>query len=175
MNLPKVPNFWKVFLLLLYACRNKTCGVSTIITDGNKMKTKTIISKIYGYAVCLTSIIAFLGSTTSVVSSLIDFSNPLYAGWRGGGYGSPSLASFENYKTDVLKVSTIDGQSAKSAYTPDDQTLHTMYESAKNERIQYDRHHAINSIIRNGLLIVLSIVFFALHWRWVQKLSRDEV
>jgi len=131
------------------------------------MEKKHRITQIYGYAVCLVTVITFLIAITSLVNAIIDRSNPLYAGWRNPEL--PSLASYENYKMDVLK-----SPQKESAYIPDEQTLRAMYEAAKTDIIQSVQHRTRRSIIVNSLLIVLCVVFFSTHWMWIRKLSRAE-
>lgn len=125
------------------------------------------IAQIYGYAVCLVTVITFLISVASLVNAIIDRAEPLYAGRFLP--SSPSLASFENYKIDVLKSSQ-----EGPAYVPDDQTLHKTYEATKADKIQFVQHRTRRSIIVNSLLIALCVGFFGTHWRWMTKLSRSK-
>lgn len=125
------------------------------------------IAQIYGYAVCLVTVVTFLICVAALVRAIIDFGDPLHA--EGGFRGAPSLASFENYKMDVLK-----SPQAELAYVPDDQTLRAMYEAAKDDRIQSVEHRTRGYIIVNSLLIVLCVVFFSTHWRWMRKLAKAE-
>jgi hypothetical protein len=93
-------------------------------------KSQKIGAQIYGYAVCLVAVVTFLIAITSVVNALIDLNDPLHSGWNP--QGSPSLASFENYKMDVLKSS---GKGdANADYLPSQETLQVMYETAKMVR-----------------------------------------
>ena len=118
------------------------------------------IAVIYGYAVCLVTVITVLISVTAIVTAIIDLSDPIHAwGQRG-----PSLASFENYKMDTLK------SQKESAYVPDDQTIRNMYEAAKTDRIQSVRHRSHRSIITSGLLTLICIALFGTHWRWLNRL-----
>jgi|SRR3990172_1169121 len=132
------------------------------------------IVQIYGYTVCLVTVITFLISIISLVNAIIDLGDPLHAGWDFSMEKSPSLASFENYKMDVLKSPQKEGETAKAAYVPDDQTLRAMYEAARTDKIQYAQHEANRSIIVDSLLIVICVVLFGTHWRWMRKLARVE-
>jgi len=126
------------------------------------------IAHIYGYAVCLVTVITFLISVTSLVNAIIDRGDPLHVVIFSRS-GTPSLASFENYKMDVLK-----SPQKEAAYVPDDQTLHTMYEAAKAEKIQSVQHRTRRAIIVDSMLIVFCVVLFGTHWRWMRKLSKAE-
>jgi predicted PurR-regulated permease PerM len=134
---------------------------------------KHLIAQIYGYLICLVAIITFLVAAGFIISELIDRTDPLIA--TGYYYGSqqPSLASFENYKTDILRSMT-GADASRSQYIPDDKTLHEMYDAAKNDKIHKELHHIKKSIASDCMLIVLSVAFFMIHWRWVRRLRLSE-
>ena len=131
------------------------------------------MAQIYGYAVCLVTVITFLISIAALVGAIFDLSDPLHASnfaFREG----PSLASFENYKMDVLKSPPKGDGGSAPAYVPDDQTLHAMYDAAKNDRIQSVRLGARRTITVDSLLIIMCIVLFTTHWSWLRRLARKE-
>jgi hypothetical protein len=128
--------------------------------------------QIYGYLVCLVAVITVLICASTLVYSIIDLGDPVHAGYIAP--GTPSLASFDNYKMDILKTVPKESESAKTAYIPDDQTLRAMYEAAKNDKIQFIRHEANRTIVIGSILIVICIVLFVTHWRWMRKLVKAE-
>ena len=128
-------------------------------------------AQIYGYSVCLVAVITFLLTTISLVNAVIDLEDPLHEGYTPA--GSPSLASYENYKMDMLKSSQKGDDNSKS-YVPDDTTLRAMYESAKNDKIQSSLHQSHKSIIISSLLIVICVILFVTHWRWMRKMTKSE-
>lgn len=136
-------------------------------------KSQKIGAQIYGYTVCLVAVITFLLSVTAFVNAIIDLGDPIHAGWNAA--GAPSLASFENYKMDVLRSLPKGEDAAKTSYIPDDQTLRGMYEAAKNDKILSVRHSSNRSMIISGLLIFICLVLFVTHWKWMQKNNRPEV
>lgn len=131
------------------------------------MEKKSKAPLVYGYAVCIAAVITFLISATSLVNAIIDLGDPMHAVYVPA--GSPSLASFENYKMDILKA-----PEKEQAYMPDDQTLKAMYEAAKDDRIQLANHRSNRSLIVSGMLILICAVLFLTHWKWMQKLSKKE-
>ncbi len=131
------------------------------------------IAQIYGYAVCLVAIITVLICVSSLVSAILDLDDPLHAGWTPP--GTPSLASFDNYKADILKSAPKEAEAAKAGYVPDEQTLRGMYEAAKNDKIQSVRHESNRTIIIDIILLVICIVLFLTHWRWARKLSKADI
>ena len=133
-------------------------------------KSQKVGAQIYGYAVCLTAVITFLISITTLVNAVLDLGDPLHAGWTPP--GAPSLASFENYKMDILSTIPKSEGSASASYIPDDQTLKGMFEAAKNDKIQSSRHNSIRNVMIGGILMVLSTILFITHWRWMRKIIR---
>ena len=124
------------------------------------------IQMIYGYAVCIVAVITFLISVTSVVYSLIDLTDPINA-HRTYGNDAPSLASYNNYKIDIIK--SLD---PKHDVDLDDTTLKSMYESAKLDAIAKVKHNAYRTIIVNSLLLLICIVLFTTHFIWMRKISK---
>lgn len=124
------------------------------------------IKMIYGYAVCIVAVITFLISVTAVVYALIDLTDPINA-YRTYNKAVPSLASYENYKIDIIK--SLDPEHGLDL---DDTTLKSMYEAARNDAIAKVKHDAYRSVIVNSLVLIICIILFSTHWIWMRKLSR---
>ena len=124
------------------------------------------IQMVYGYAVCIVTVIAFLISVTSVVYALIDLTDPVHA-YRTYGKDAPSLASFDNYRVDIIKATD-----PAHGLELDNATLSSMYEAAKTDAIAKVRHDSIRAILVNGLVVLICIVLFVTHWLWMRRLSR---
>lgn len=120
---------------------------------------------VYGYAVCLVAVITFLISMAAIIFAVMDLGDPLYAGNR---YNKPSIASFENYKMDMMKT-----QSEKETWIPDDVTLASMFEAEKNDHIRRVEHDSMRNIYINGSLIIICVVLFLTHWRWMRKVGKQ--
>ena len=136
------------------------------------MEKTSRMPQVYGYLVCLVAVITVLICASTLVYAILDLGDPIHAGYTPA--GTPSLASFDNYKMDVLKSVPKEGESVKAAYLPDDQTLRAMYEAAKDDKIQRERHEANRTIVIDSILIAICIVLFVTHWRWMRKLSKAE-
>jgi hypothetical protein len=133
-------------------------------------KSQKVGAQIYGYAVCLVAVITFLISISTLINAILDLGDPIHAGWTPA--GAPSLASFENYKMDILKSAQTGDGSGQAAYIPDEKTLQTMFEAAKNEKIQSSRQMSIKNIMVGGVLMIICTILFITHWRWMQKITR---
>jgi hypothetical protein len=125
------------------------------------MKNKA--AQVYGYVVCIIAVITFLIGIGTLINSLMDIGKPLYAGFRN----DINLASFENYKADAMKEFTKD-----AAYIPTDIELKKIYEAAREEVIARESHRTKKNVIVNSVLIIVSIVLFFVHWRWMMRINR---
>ena len=122
------------------------------------MKTKA--AQIYGYVVCVVAVITFLITIGGLINSLIDMCNPELSIYQS----RSELSSFENFKVESMK-----SIQDNAAYIPDDDTLRKMYESAKEDLINRRKHEIRKNIIVNSFLLILSVIIFFVHWRWVVR------
>jgi hypothetical protein len=134
-------------------------------------KSTKIVAQVYGYAICLVTVITFLISTTGLITAIIDLGDPLHSGFTQ--QGSPSLASYENYKLDVMRSSQKGSETGTESYVPTEETLKSMYEAARNDKILSSRHQANKSILINGFLIAICIVLFSVHWIWMRRIAKS--
>jgi predicted PurR-regulated permease PerM len=125
------------------------------------MKNKA--AQVYGYVVCIIAVITFLIGIATLINSLMDIGKPLYAGYRN----DINLASFENFKADVMKELTKD-----AANIPTDVDLNNMYVAAREEVIARQSHRTRKNVIVNTVLIIVSIVLFFVHWKWMVRINK---
>jgi hypothetical protein len=135
------------------------------------MEKQNLMAKIYGYLVCLVTIITFLIAITTFINAVLDYTDPLHA---GNSYNQPSLASFDNYKMDVLKTHQKEGESTQNSFIPDDKTLHNMYEAAKTDKISSEKFHSKRTMVVDSILIIVCIFLFSIHWGWMRRLAKKE-
>ncbi len=142
-------------------------------------KPQKLVAIIYGYIICLVAVSTLLVTVTSLVNSLFDLQDPLHAtNFRFGGAGSANLASFDNYKMDVLKSTQRrdrEGTAENASYIPDDKTLNAMYEAAKADKIQSVRHAGHQQITISVLLIVICTILFITHWNWMKRIRAEKL
>lgn len=125
------------------------------------MKNKA--AQIYGYVICVVAVITFLIALGNLINSMMDLGNPLYAG-----YGNETnLASFENYKANAMKEFT-----KEAAYVPTDVELKKMYEAAREEVIARQTHRTQKNIYVSGVLVLVSILLFFVHWKWMVRINK---
>ena len=137
--------------------------------QGDDMERPNRVAQLYGYAVCLIAVIVFLISANSFVEHLFRLSNPLRA--RGDRFGmEPAISSFEAYRATANRFVPATREGGQAQTVPDS-VLRTRYEALRADRIEQARFEAEQGLTTSGLLLLLSIVLFALHWRWLR--SRD--
>ena len=136
------------------------------------------IGQVYGYAVCLITVIVMLIAIKGVVDAAFDLSDPIRA--DGGGYGRMGrpLTNFELYKMEARRNPTRDGptpvaEKASPDSASSDADLKRMYDAEREAAIGNAHFRAIRSLVGNLLLIVLGGVLFGIHWRWLR--ARDSV
>lgn len=137
------------------------------------MEKKQRIPLVYGYAICLVAVITFIICVGIMVSAIIDMGDPIHAGFYP--QNAPSLASYENYKMDILKAQNGSSAETKANFIPDDATLKAMYVAARADKIANQKHEAKKEIMVNSLLIIISCLLFITHWVWMQKLPKEPV
>ena len=128
------------------------------------MEKKSKMPMIYGYLVLLVAVITFIICVATLVNAILDLGDPLYAANR---YNRPSLASFENYKMDVMKSSD-----KEVTYAPEDATLKAMFEAEKNDAIKKVKHSSTRSMYVSVILIIISIVLFITHFMWIRRMGK---
>ena len=137
------------------------------------------ISQVYGYAVCLITVVVMLIAIKQVVDAAFDLSDPIRA--DGGGYGRMGrpITNFELYKMEARRQGptrngpTPAGEKASSDSAASDAELKTMYDAEREAAIDNARFRAIRSLVGNLLLIVLAGILFGIHWRWLR--ARDSI
>jgi hypothetical protein len=137
------------------------------------------ISQVYGYAVCLITVVVMLIAIKQVVDAAFDLSDPIRA--DGGGYGRMGrpITNFELYKMEARRQGptrngpTPAGAKASPDSAASDAELKTMYDAEREAAIGNARFRAIRSLVGNLLLIVLAGILFGIHWRWLR--ARDSI
>jgi len=129
------------------------------------MEKKQKIIQVYAVIICVIAVITIIISLSGLVSAYIDKSDPLSVTIYSNS-NKASLASFENFKMDILKTTQKD-----QAYIPNDQTLHKMFEEAKIAKINTVEHRTHRDIIVNSMVMIIAILLFGTHWWLIKKMQ----
>jgi len=135
------------------------------------MSKQNIISQIYGYAVCLTSVLVFIFNMPDIVESISTLSDPFHSVRAS----SVLAQSFEEWKINFIKDWSYreydEGARPKinQAALPDDAMLRRMFDNERANELQSHIHSARTSLFQKGILVILAVIFFVTHWRWVRQ------
>ena len=121
------------------------------------------MAHVYGYLVCLVAVITFLVCLGNMIAAGFDLSDPLHA-W-GDFEQQRSLSSLENYRMDVLR-DLPEGQSA-----PDDETVQAMFDAARAAQMRAVWLRSVRNLTVSGLLIVVCVILFFTHMRWLRRIA----
>jgi len=132
------------------------------------------VPQVYGYTVCVIAVVTFLICATVIVNNVFDLANPIQAG-----YGlESSVSSFEayqaTYQRDQRAALGVGAGAAAGEVRPDtlsEATLRTRYDAVRADRIGRVRFQSWKAITTGGLLLIISVVLFVLHWRWMRRLG----
>ena len=132
------------------------------------------IAQVYGYAVCFITVIVMLISIKSVVDAVIDLTDPIRADAGGYGRSGRSLSSFELYKLDARREPrapmAVNATPVKAqADTLSDTELRRLYDAEREQAIGNVKFRAMRTLIGSGLLIIVAVILFVVHWRWLRE------
>lgn len=138
------------------------------------------VAHLYGYTVCLVAVVTFLVSAHSLVRAGFALADPLRSEDREFGF-EPSVSSFEAFRATYMfggaggavVVGRAAGRSAADssarADTLSTADLRARYEALRADRVGRTRYQAAREAVTSGLLLVLALILFALHWRWLRE------
>jgi hypothetical protein len=123
---------------------------------------------LYGYAMCLITVVIMIIAIAGLIDAAMDYRDPLHSQpWRRS--SDRSLASFEIYKLDVMR--SLDTDAGGAAWVPNEAEIQGMYEAELADAIGKARSSASKRLVINVVLILISAALFTVHWRWVRRLS----
>lgn len=136
------------------------------------MSTSRLVPTIYGYLVCLVSIIVVLVSLSMIINGIFNLSDPLHSSSYSYTGGPQDLSSFEAYKISATTMAPAP-TSTQVTVPPSNADLQVAYNSAKDERTTTVRLDAIRSITDGVILILAAFFLFIFHWRWLTRLNQE--
>jgi hypothetical protein len=135
------------------------------------------VAQIYGYAVCLITVIVMLISIKGIIDAAFDLSDPVRA--HGGAFGRSGrpLTNFELYKMEARREAVRtprtgpDGRSLPADTVSSDAELLRLYEAERETQIGNTKFQATRSLFSGLLFIILAGVLFFIHWRWLKGIT----
>ena len=122
---------------------------------------------LYGYTVCLIGVVVALATTASLINAAIDRAHPLQAEHFGG----MSLTSFEAYKATEQRERALGPRSEAVVADTASAKLRTRYDALVADRVAAMQYRTSKTLFTSGMLLILSVVLFLTHWRWMRRFS----
>jgi hypothetical protein len=134
------------------------------------MEPSSRIAQLYGYTVCLVSLLTILFTVPSMVDNVFRLNRPLYSSNEFPSF-EPTLASFEAYKATYGRAAANPGDTASAR--PSEDELRKQYEVLRSARIEENGFQARRELVREFLLLALAGGLFAGHWRWLRRRAEE--
>ena len=157
---------WGVPLVLLLAV---WLTVAVIVGQkGDDVDRPNRMAHLYGYTVCLISLVIALICLSSILNALFDRANPLQSDSPFG----TSLTSFESYKATYRREQPVfDRSEASKPDTLSEGTLRARYTALVSDRIAATRYRTTKSVTIGIIFLLISVALFVTHWRWVRRIN----
>ena len=143
--------------------------VAVIATQkGDDVDRPNRMAQLYGYTVCLISLVIALISLSTILNAFFDRANPLQSDTPFG----TSLTSFESYKATYRREpAAFNRTEGAKPDTVSDATLRARYDALVSDRIATTRYRTAKSLTIGLIFLGISIALFATHWLWVRRLN----
>jgi hypothetical protein len=141
---------------------------SSRFVQGGVVERPERVPQLYGYTVCLVTLIWALASATSIIDAALTLDAPVYRGERFGAY-TPSVSSFEAFRTtyEMSRRMTTDPRTSLDSIPEPE--LRRRFEALRADRIERNTIEARRSLISSVLSLLIAAVLFTLHWRWLRR------
>ena len=130
------------------------------------------VPQLYGYTVCLVTLIWAIVSAVVIIQTSLTLNAPLYRGDQMFGGFEPSVSSFEAFRA------TYDASRRMMAGSPDaaakldtipEPELRRRFDALRADRIERNTVEARRSLITSVLSLLIAAALFAFHWRWLRR------
>lgn len=125
------------------------------------------IPQLYGYTVCLIAVVTLLVSLNSIVNNVFEFAEPGMSREVTGEFGGRSLEACRQRYVRMTGPARPDGTAAM-AQLPPDSTLMALCREDRMDRVAAVRHRALRSLVTSTLMLLVSLLLFGVHWRWLR-------
>jgi hypothetical protein len=145
---------------------------SSRFIQGGVVERPERVPQLYGYTVCLVTLIWAIVSTVNIVESALTLSAPEYR--AGPDYVfEPSVTSFEAFRTTYdrsRRMMSMDPNQAKLDSVPEPE-LRRRYDALRTDRIQRNTVEARRSLITSLFSLIVAVALFTWHWRWLRRVG----
>jgi hypothetical protein len=163
-----------VFIIIIVTVWVAVARSAFIQNDSeDDMERPSRVGQLYGYTVCLVAVLTGLTSVGRVINDVATLASP--GATLQADYTQASLTSFEAYRATLgreRRFQAMPGAPAPQADTLPTVELRTRYEALRADRLTYERNEAIRSLISSSLMLLLAVMLFVVHWRWLGQTAR---
>ncbi|MEO5589662.1 MAG: hypothetical protein ABIS03_08760 [Gemmatimonadaceae bacterium] len=126
--------------------------------------------QLYGYTVCLISLVWALASVMRIAENALSLSAPEMRNQYGYTM-EPSVTSFEAFRTsyDRSRSMGISPDRLANLDTIPETELRRRYEALRADRIVRGTFDAQQNILTGILSLILTVSIFGFHWRWLRR------
>jgi hypothetical protein len=143
-------------------------AVAVLVNKGDDVDRPNRMAQLYGYTVCLISLVVGLLTISSILNAAIDRANPLQT---DNPFGT-SLSSFESYRATYRREQMVyDRTESPKPDTTSEASLRRRYDALVQDRIAATRYRTGKSLVIGLIFLVIAAVLFTTHWRWMRKLA----
>ena len=128
------------------------------------------VPQLYGYTVCLVTLVWALGTGIASVENVQTLMSPAYS--RQIEYGmEPSITSFEAFRLTYDRARRFNAPDPGTAKmdTLAEPELRKRYETYRTDRIATTEVQARQSLVKNTVSLLLAVGLFVFHWRWLRR------
>ena len=141
---------------------------ATLVFRGENMDKPNRMAQFYGFSVCLLAIIVGLFTIASLLGATFDRAHPLESSSMFG----ESLSSFDAYKASRGQRNEMEQRAGMARTdTVSDAALRAQYDGLVQDRMARVRYESAKTFVTSGLMLLVAIVLFAVHWRWLRRMN----
>jgi hypothetical protein len=143
---------------------------SSRFVQGGVVERPERVPQLYGYTVCLVTLIWALASATSIIDAALTINAPLYRGERDFSPFEPSVSSFESFRTTYDMSRRMGGAEPRPPLdSVPEPELRRRFDALRADRIERNTVEARRSLITSALSLLIAAALFTLHWRWLRR------
>lgn len=138
--------------------------------QGGSVERPERVPQLYGYTVCLVTLLIAFASLVSIVDNIITLASPTHPRGDMAAWAEPSVTSFEAFRISYDRTRQFNA--APNAPAPEDvpeDELQRRYEAMRADRISRTRVAAHRSLVKGGFTLLLAGILFFIHWRWLRR------
>jgi hypothetical protein len=139
-------------------------ALTVVLKDGT-MDRPSRVAQLYGYTVCLVTVLTILFTLPSIVESLFALGSPLQTE-RGF---EPALSSFDAYVATYERTTPFGRDNTPAPPRPADDQLRRQYEALRLDKIAANRFNASRNLVSKTLLLLLATALLWWHARWLRR------